>query len=123
MLDVPHGTGTTKSASVAPRTGSSTLTVSVCPFLTSVPHITKPEPVPHASRDTISSMVFVNSLPLTMLSPLMPDVVHGTGITKFVSAALRIGSSMLTVFVCPFLTTVPLTMMPVLALLATRDMT
>ena len=97
MPDVPHGTGTTKSASVAPRTGSSTLMVFACPFLTTVPLMMKLEPVPHASKVMIWLTVSANSLPPTTWLPLMLDAPHGIGINKFASAALNGGSSMLTV--------------------------
>ena len=97
MPDVPHGTGTTKSASVAPRTGSSTLTVSVCQFLTTVPLMMPQELALHASKVMIWLTVSANSLPLTPWLPLMLDAPHGIGINKFASAALNGGSSMLTV--------------------------
>ena len=123
MPDAPHGTGTIKFASSAPRIGSSTLTVSACQFLTIVLLMMKPELVLHASRDTISLMVSVNFLPPTTWLPLMPDVPHGTGIIRSASVALNGGSSMLTEFACPFLTTAQLTMKQVPVLLASRDTT
>ena len=65
----------------------------------------------------------MSSLHSTMLSLQMPDVPHGIGTTKFALLALKTGFSMLINYAFPFLTNVKSTMLPELALLATKDMT
>jgi len=51
-LDVPPGIGTTKSASAAPRDGSSTQRRDACPLTTTATATTTVVPAPHASLDT-----------------------------------------------------------------------
>ena len=65
----------------------------------------------------------MSSLHSTMLSLQMPDVPHGIGTTKFALLALKIGFSMLINYAFPFLTNVKSTMLPELALHATKVMT
>ena len=65
----------------------------------------------------------MSSLHSTMLSLQMPDVPHGIGTTKFALLALKTGFSMLINYAIPFLTNVKSTMLPELALHATKDMT
>ena len=52
ISDVPPGTGTTKSASAAPRDGSSTPKRDACPLTTTATATTRVEPALHASSDT-----------------------------------------------------------------------
>ena len=93
ISDVDRGTGTTKSALPAQRTGSSTPKTSASLFLINVRILIQLEPVLHATRDMISSTEPVNSPLSTMLSLLTLDVDHGTGTTKSALPAQRTGSS------------------------------
>ena len=52
-LDVPPGIGTTKSASAAPRDGSSTQRRDACPLTTTATATTTVVPAPHASLGTL----------------------------------------------------------------------
>ena len=90
-LAVPPGTGTSKSASNALTTGSSTKIMSVSPFLINAPPLITLELVFHAIKDITST---TESAALHQSSKsLMSDVLHGTGINKFVFNAQTTGSS------------------------------
>jgi len=82
------GTGITKFALAAQRTGLSTLIKFVYPFLTNALLMEMMVLVFHASRDTISKKEPAFShLSITLSLPI-PDAPPGTGITKFASFAL-----------------------------------
>ena len=93
ILDVPPGTGITKSASAAPSTGFSMETRNAFQFLTNALLMLITETASHASRDTILRTESVSSHPST--TPILPTlgVPPGTGTTKSASAAPRDGSS------------------------------
>ena len=121
--DAPPGTGTTKSALPAPRTGSRMLTVSAFPFLINAQLMLQMETVLHALKDTTSSTVNVFSPNQTTPSPPTLDAELGTGTTRSALLAQEDGSLMLTKFVFPSLTNAENTPKMVTALLATRDTT
>ena len=123
IMDVPSGTGTTKSASNVQPNGLSMLMEFVCPFLIFVLLMTPMEPVPLASKDTISLMESASSHHSTMLNPPTQDVVIGTGTTKSAWLAPKDGLSTLIKFVPLSLTFVPLTMPLELVPHASRDTT
>jgi hypothetical protein len=82
------GTGITKFALAAQRTGLSTLIKFVYPFLTNALLMEMMVLVFHASRDTISKKEPAFShLSITLSLPIL-DAPPGTGITKFASFAL-----------------------------------
>ena len=81
------------------------------------------EHVSHASRVMTWSTEFVNSLHSTTPSLPTSDALLGTGTTRSASSVPTTGSSMLTKFVSPFPTNAKLMMLPVSALLATKDTT
>jgi hypothetical protein len=88
ILDVPPGTGITKFALAAQRTGLSTLIKFAFQFLTNALLMPITVLVFHASRDTISKKdPAFSHLSITLSLPI-PDVPPGTGITKFASFAL-----------------------------------
>ena len=66
----------------------------------------------HATKDTISLMELVNSLPSTLPSLPTQDVLIGTGTTKSAWLAPKTGSSTLTKSAFPFQTNVLLMMLP-----------
>ncbi len=107
--DVPPGTGTTKSASAAQRTGPSTLIKFAFQFLTNALLMLTTVPASHASRDTTSKKELVFSHHSITPSPLIPDVPPGIGITKNVFLAHSDGFSMLKTFAFQFLINAPLT--------------
>ena len=121
--DAPPGTGTTKSASPAPKTGSSMLTKFAFPSLISANLTPKTVTAPHASRDTTSRKDSVSSLTSTMPSPPTPDAPPGTGTTKSASPAPKTGASMLTKFAFPSLISANLMPKTVTAPHASRDTT
>ena len=86
--DVQPGTGITKSASAAQRTGLSMLIKFAFQFLTNVLLMPITVLAFHASRDTISKKEPAFSHLSITLSLLIPDAPPGTGITKFASFAL-----------------------------------
>ena len=120
-LGAESGTGSTKFASLALTSGSSMLTKSVFPSLTNAQLMLPTGIVPHASRDTTSSMEPVSSLLITVLNLPISDAELGTGTTEFASSAQKDGSSMLTKFVSPSLTNAESTLPMETALPATRD--
>ena len=105
ILDVPPGTGITKSASAAQSTGFSMETRNVFQFLTNALLMLITETASHASRDTILRTEPVSSHPST--TPILPTlgVPPGTGTTKSASAAPRDGSSTQRRDACPLTTT------------------
>ena len=121
--DVELGIGTTRSASLAPTDGFSTLTTSVFQFLTNARPTLPTETVPLASRDTTSRKDNVFSLTSTTPSPLTQDVQHGIGMSKFVLLAPVDGFSTSKKFVFPFLIYVKLTLPTETVPLVTKDMT
>ena len=109
ILDVPPGTGITKSASAAPSTGFSMETRNAFQFLTNALLMLITETASHASRDTILRTEPVSSHPST--TPILPTlgVPPGIGTTKSASAAPRDGSSTQRRDACPLTITVTAT--------------
>ena len=100
------------------------LTVNVSLSLTNAKSTLPMETAPHASRDTISSMELVSSLPPIMLNPLTSDAECGIGTTKSASSALRASFSTSTKSVLLLPTSAkPSTALPVTAPPATKAMT
>ena len=122
-LDVLNGTGTIKSVSNAPKNGYSMLMESVSLSVINALLMMPTELVSLVIKDTTLSMEFVSSLPLTMLNLQIMAALNGTGTTKFVLNAQKIGSRMLMELVSLFLINVLLMMLQVLASHASRDMT
>jgi hypothetical protein len=92
ILAVVYGLGILKCVFNVQTTGFSTPIRHACPSLTNAALMIIPVPASLVSRDMISSTELVSSLPQTMLSQAIPDVLFGIGISKCAKLALTTGS-------------------------------
>ncbi len=116
-----NGTGTTKFASNALTTGSSTLKEFASPSLTNAKLMLKTEIVLLATTDTTLKKESASFLTQTMPNHLTLVVANGTGTIRSAYSAQTDGSSTLTRCVPQFLTNAKLMLKMETAHLATTD--